>query len=102
MDDFVTRVEYDERMKRIDDENARQNHRIGKLEDIMASINELTVSVREMAVSMQSMQREQEKQGKRLEAIEKTDGEKWRNTVKTVITVIVSAVVTYLLAKGGL
>lgn len=102
MDDYVTRVEYDERMKRIDDENARQNHRIGKLEDIMASINELTVSVREMAVSMQSMQREQERQGQRLEAIEKTDGDKWRSVVKTVITVIVSAVVTYMLAKGGL
>ena len=102
MDDYVTRVEYDERLKRIDDENTRQNHRIEKLEQIMDSLNELTISVREMAVSMTAMQREQERQGQRLEAIEREPADKWKNTVKTVVTAVITAVVAYLLAKGGL
>lgn len=102
MEDYITRGEYDERMKRIDDENARQNHRISKLEDIMDSINKLTVSVREMAVTMTAMKEEQKRQGDRLDQIEAEPADRWKNMVKTVITVVVSAVVTYFITKGGL
>ena len=48
------------------------------------------------------MQQEQERQGERLERLEDEPAEKWKTAVKTVITVIVSAVVTYMIAKGGL
>ena len=80
-EEFVLKAEYDERMRRIDDENSRQNHRIGKLEDVFEKINELTLSVREMATTMASMQQELQKQGKRLEDIEKEYGvevEEWQ------------------------
>ena len=45
-EDLVLKAEYDERMKRIDDEQNRQNHGIGKLEDVFETINELTSSDR--------------------------------------------------------
>ena len=38
MDEFVRKAEYDERMKRIDDEDHRQNRRIDKLETITDQI----------------------------------------------------------------
>lgn len=101
-DEFVSRAEYDERLKRVDDENNRQNHRLDKLENLMERINDLTVAVKELATNMSLMKQEQERQGERLERLEEEPAEKWKTTVKTVITVIVSAVVTYLIAKGGL
>lgn len=102
MDDFVTRVEYDERQKRIDDENRRQNHRIDKLEGTMDQIADLAASMKAMVVTMQGMQKEQERQGVRLEKIEEKPAENWSTLVKTVLTVVVTAAVTWLLSKGGI
>ena len=101
-EEFVLKAEYDERMRRIDDENSRQNHRIGKLEDVFEKINELTLSVREMATTMASMQQELQKQGKSLEDIEKEPADKWKALKRTVLTVLVTAVLTYLLSTAGL
>lgn len=101
-DDFVSRAEYDERLKRVDDENNRQNHRLDKLENLMEKINDLTIAVKELATNMKLMQQEQERQGERLESLEAEPAENWKTTVKTIITVIVSAAVTYIIAKGGI
>ena len=102
MDEYVSRVEYDERQKRIDDENRRQNHRIDKLETMAEQLANMAASIKVMAVSMQGMQAEQKEQGERLKKIEEEPADKWNNLVKTIITVVATAVVTYLLAKGGL
>ena len=101
-EDLVLKAEYDERMKRIDDEQNRQNHRIGKLEDVFETINELAASVRELAITMAAMQKELEKQGQRLEVIEKEPADKWKALKKTALTVLVTAVLTYLLSRAGL
>lgn len=102
MDEYVSRVEYDERQKRIDDENRRQNHRIDKLETLAEQLADMAASIKVMAVSMQGMQAEQKEQGERLKKIEEEPADKWNNLVKTIITVVATAFVTYLLAKGGL
>ena len=102
MDEYVSRVEYDERQKRIDDENRRQNHRIDKLETMAEQLADMAASIKVMAVSMQGMQAEQKEQGERLKKIEEEPADKWNSLVKTIITVVATAVVTYMLAKGGL
>lgn len=101
-EEFVLKAEYDERMKRIDDENNRQNHRIGKLEEIFQKINELTLSVREMATTMAAMQKELQRQGERLEAIEKEPADKWKQIKTTALTVLVTAVLTWALTRIGM
>ena len=100
--DYITRFEVDERLKRVDDENNRQNHRIDKLETLAEQLADMAASIKVMAVSMQGMQAEQKEQGERLKKIEEEPADKWNSLVKTIITVIATAVVTYLLAKGGL
>jgi len=102
MDEYVSRVEYDERQKRIDDENRRQNHRIDKLETMAEQLADMAASIKVMAVSMQGMQAEQKEQGERLKKIEEEPSDKWNSLVKTIITVVATAFATYLLAKGGL
>lgn len=101
MDEYISRGEYEERIARIDDENNRQNRRLENLERVVDKINDLTSSIREMTLSLSSMQKELEKQGTRLEAIEEEPADKWRTLSKTVLTVIASAVIGYFLAKGG-
>lgn len=101
-EDFVTQGVFDASLKRVDDENARQNRRIEKLETIMDSIRDLTVSVERLTTQIEQMQREIQRQGDRLQEIEREPGDNWKSAVKTVVTVILTALVTYFLSHGGI
>ncbi|MCI8293618.1 MAG: coiled-coil domain-containing protein 22 [Hespellia sp.] len=93
MENFITRQEHDEFSKRQDAENDRQNRRIQLLENNVRQINELTVSVKEMAVNMSNMLKELEKQGERLEALEKEPAETTKQIKQAIITAIVGTIV---------
>ena len=100
--DYVTRYEYDERQKRIDDENNRQNKRLDKLETITDQIADMAASIKAMVVTMQAMQKEQEERGKRLADIEKKPADNWNQLVYSLIAMIATAAITYIITKGGL
>ena len=70
MEDPITRAEYEEYQKRMEQEDHRQNRRIEQLEENTKQINALTVSIEKLAQSVESMVREQEAQGKRLVSLE--------------------------------
>ena len=102
MDEFVRTDVFDARLARVDDENNRQNHRLDMLEKNGASLNDLVVSVRELAMSVKQMQEEIKRQGQRLEDIEKEPGEKWKKFTWLIITGIAGAVLGFILSKIGL
>ncbi len=100
--EYVLKDVFNERVGRIDDEQERQNHRIAELEGNLFHINKLTLSVEKMAVAVTNMQEEIKRQGDKIAAIEKEPADNWKTLIKTLITVVATAVVTFLLAKGGL
>lgn len=89
MEDYVTRAVHDEFAKRIDEENDRQNHRISILETGQAQINELVSSVKVLAVNMDVMSKELQKQGDRLAEIEGKPAKRWETVVACILTGIV-------------
>ena len=99
--EYISRREHNEFCKRIEEENHRQNRRLELLEESFEQQKELTVSVQKLALSMESMLKEQEKQGKRLETLEGRDGEKWRNVTGYIVTFIVGLVVSYIFSQIG-
>lgn len=99
MDD-ISRGEIEVLFGRVNDENARQNKRLDKLENVVEKINTLAEATTKLAASVESMQKEVEKHGARLEKIEEQPAEQWRAVIKTVITVLVTAAITYLLSGG--
>ena len=102
MENPITREEHEEFRRRLEEENKRQDARIGILEDSVRQIGALATSVEKLAVSMQSMLKEQEKQGKRLEALEGRDGETWRKVMGYIATAIVGVVLGYLFKQIGM
>lgn len=98
--DEITRAEIETLFGRVNDENNRQNHRIDKLEGVVERISQLAEATTKLAASVESMQKEVEKHGARLEKIEEAPAENWKAVVKTVVTVIVTAFVTYVLSGG--
>ena len=109
MEDMMTKAQHEEFAKltkseneRLADENKRQNKRLDSLENTVRQIGSLTASVQELASSMKSMLKEQEKQGRRLETLEGRDGEMWRKIISHIATTIVGIVVGYIFLKLGM
>lgn len=102
MDDFVTIREHKEFVKRMDEANQKQCERLTTIETDIRQIGELTTAVKELAVSMKGMSNEQEKQGKRLEALESRDGEMWRKVVGYVITAVLGVAIGFIFTQIGM
>ena len=102
MDEYVRSDIFDERLKRVDDENIRQNRRIDKLEGTIEKIGELASSVQLLAQNMAQMKDELTRQGDRLKDIEAEPGEKWKKLTWLIITAVAGAAVGYILSKIGL
>lgn len=102
MGDAITREEHDEFCKRMEAEHHRQNRRIELLENSVQQIDSLATSVEKLALSLQSMVKEQEQQGRRLEVLENRDGEMWRKIVGYLITATLGIVVGYVFKQIGM
>lgn len=111
-DDFITRREHDEFVKRMEETDSRQNKRIEILEESVKDINRLATSIEKIATNQEFMIKEQAKQGTMLEkaqgkieslekapmqdALEVSKAVK-KKTIEIVVTVVVTALVVGLL-----
>ena len=98
----ISREEHEEFRRRMEEEDKRQNRRIDLVENSVQQIGEIAMSVEKMAVSLQSMVKEQEQQGKRLEALESRDGEMWRKVVGYAVTALAGAVIGFMMKQIGM
>ena len=86
----------------IKDEDGRQNKRIEILEKSVLQISSIATSVEKLAVNMQGMLNEQEKQGKRLEMLEGRDGEMWRKVTGYIATAVIGIILGYIFTQIGI
>lgn len=68
-------------------------HRVKDLEEVSKALQELAISVNKMAVSMENMMGELQKQGTRLETLEKVPVETGKQVKAAVITALVGGTV---------
>lgn len=102
MDTPITRAEHEEFSRRIEDWERRQDKRLELLEENVREIGALTTSVEKLAQSVESMVKEQGKQGRRLDELEGRDGEMWRKVVGYIITAAVGILVGFLFRQIGI
>lgn len=102
MSDFVTRVEYDEHNRRMEDEHKRQNHRIDACEKAIEQNNKLLVSVEKLALSVENIQKDQSKIREDVDEIKNRDGAKWRETGKDILKIVLGLVIGYIMNQIGI
>lgn len=85
-------------LRRLYDEEARQNKRLDLLEQGIAESRKLALSVEKLAINMEHMLTEQKEQGQRLEKLEAAPAEQWSNMKKTVFNTLVGALAGALAA----
>ena len=98
----ISRAEHEEFCRRLDEENHRQNRRIDLLEQNIERLAALTTSVEKLATNVESMLREQERQGRRLATLEGRDGERWRKAAGYVLTAILGLMLGFIFRQLGL
>lgn len=101
METTISREEHEEFRRRLEEWNKRQDKRIELLEQNVRDMGALAASVEKLAANMESMLKEQEKQGERLETLEGRDGEMWRRVVAYAVTAAVGILVGYLASQIG-
>lgn len=84
-EETIGRREFEECIQRIEAEDHRQNRRLDVLDETIKKIADLTVSVKEIAMSVQTLTKEMERHGKELEAIKSEPAQKWKALVYGVI-----------------
>lgn len=102
MDTPITRAEHEEFKKRLEEHNSRQDKRLLNLEDDVDDLKKMTISIEKLATNMESMMKELQMQGNRLEIIENRDGEMWRKVVGYIVTAIIGIIVGYIFQKIGM
>ncbi len=101
-EDYVGRREYEEYKEKKEAEDKRQNERLKAMDESIKQNSELTVSVSKLATNMESMLKEQEKQGQRLDSLEARDGELWRTTVGYVVTAVIGILIGFFFTQIGM
>ena len=102
MDTPITRAEHEEFRRTMDSEHKRISRRMDALEEETKQIRKLATSVERLAVSMESMSREQKEQGEKLEKLEERDGELWRKVTGYVITTVIGLILGFVFRLIGM
>lgn len=112
-DDYLTRREHDEFVKRMEEKTERHEKRIDSLEETVKDIGRLATSIEKIATNQDYMIKEQNRQGEllnkaqaKIESLEKeplvatkesVDNAK-KKAIETIITVVVTALVVGAIA----
>lgn len=80
------------RLEAHDHEIGSLKHRIKDQEEQSKMIQDLVLSVKELALNMEAMLKEQSAQGSRLAKLEAEPAEQWHDAKKTIINTILGAI----------
>ena len=85
-------------LQRIHDEDDRQNHRLNNLESTVKELNELVLTIQRLTMSVESLTKEVQRQGNRLESIENAPLERMNSAKQTAINTITGIIIGALAA----
>lgn len=92
-ENYVLLEVHNEFVKRMEEEDMRQNHRISDLEEHFKIVTNLVVSTEKLALSMESMAKELARQGAKLNDLEMKPAKRWDLLITTIITGIAGAMI---------
>lgn len=96
--EYIVREEHNEFAKRMEEEHTRQNKRISAVEKALEQQQKLVLAVEKMALNMEQMLKEQQKQGERIDELEQIPAKKWNTVVTAILSAIGGAIGTGVIA----
>ena len=90
------------KLQKVDDRSQRNEGRIKKLEENQTALNELALSVKELATDQTNMKKDIIEIKTDVKALASVPSKRWEALVEKVVLVVVGAVIAFLLGKIGI
>lgn len=98
----MTNEELGIKLAEVDQRSKSNTHRIDKLEQSTAALNELTTAVKVMVTKQDYIADKVDDLDTKVSALEGKPGKRWESVVEKVIMVIVGGVIAFVMAKAGI
>lgn len=90
------------KLQKVDDLSQRNEGRIKKLEENQTALNELALSVKELATDQTNMKKDIVEIKTDVKALTSIPSKRWEALVEKVVLVVVGAVIAFMLGKIGI
>lgn len=90
--EYVTKQEFDIQLERIGDEQARQNHRISKLEDEMKGFQDLRVMLAKISLDVEYMKNQIKDMRTDIDSLKGVPASRWDKIVSGLIGAVVTII----------
>ena len=94
--------EYEHRLTVVEDRSRSNSHRIDDIEKRQDNLDDLVSTVKVLAVREENVESDVKEIKSDVKTLTDKPGKRWEQIVSTIITVVVSAFVGFILAKYGL
>lgn len=94
--------EFEHRLTAVEDRSKSNQHRLDEMEKRQADLEELTSTVKVLAVREENVESDVKEIKNDVKTLTSKPGQRWEKVVETIVTIVVSALVGFILAKIGL
>ena len=94
--------EYEHRLTVVEDRSRSNSHRIDDIEKRQDNLDDLVSTVKVLAVREENVESDVKEIKSDVKTLTDKPGKRWEQIVSTIITVVVSAFVGFILAKYGM
>lgn len=94
--------EYIERLVQVEQRSLSNCHRLDELEEKTNDMADLITSVKVLALRQENVENDLKEIKANVQTITEKSGKRWDSTVETVIGLVISALVTFILMKIGI
>lgn len=95
-------VEHERRLTEVEARSKSNTHRLDDVEKRQADLEELTTTVKVLAIREEAVEADVKEIKTDVKTLTDKPGQRWEKVVETVLTVAVSGVVGYVVARIGL
>jgi len=95
-------IDIEHRLTQVEDETKNNTHRLDEMEKRQDDLDELVSTVKVLAVREEAVESDVKEIKRDVKELTGKPGKRWDSLVSQIITLVVAAVVGFLLAKIGL
>lgn len=94
--------EFEHRLTAVEDRSKSNQHRLDQMEKRQDDLEELTSTVKVLAIREENVETDVKEIKSEVKKLTSKPGQRWEKVVETIITIVVGAIVGFILAKIGL
>lgn len=93
---------FEHRLTTVEDRSKSNQHRLDEMEKRQADLEELTSTVKVLAVREENVENDVKEIKNDVKTLTSKPGARWEKVIETITTIVVGALVGFILAKIGL